>query len=166
MRLILGIITALGLASAAHAQSIGMQVIDTSGALVGTVTAVRGDNIQIKTDKHDALLPRTSFTLSNGKLIFAMTQAQLDQKIYEADAASTKAVAAGASVKGSAGSLVGKIDSVDGGNVTISLTSGKKLPMPVSGVRGNADGTVSVGYTADQLEALVGGAGATSTSGK
>jgi len=143
-----------------------MQVVDTSGALVGTVTAVQGDNVQIKTDKHDALLPKSSFTTSNGKLLFGMTQAQLDQKIEEADAASAKAIAPGATVKGSAGTPVGKIDAVEGGNVTISLASGKKLQMPVTGVRGNADGTVTVGYTAEQLDALVGGAAGTPTSGK
>lgn len=170
MRLILGTFAALGLASAmsspAAAQAIGMQVVDTAGAAVGTVTAVKGDNIQIKTDKHDALLPKASFTIANGKLLFGMTQGQLDQKIEEADAASAKAIAAGATVNGSAGTPVGKIDTVEGGNVTITLTSGKKLQMPVAGVRGNADGTVTVGYTADQIEALVSGATAAPASGQ
>lgn len=170
MRLILRTFVTLGiasgLASAAGAQAVGMQVVDTSGAPVGTVTAVQGDNVQIKTDKHDALLPKSSFTVNNGKLLFGMTQAQLDQKIDEAAAASAKAIAAGATVKGSAGTVVGKIDAVEGGNVTITLASGKKLQMPVSGVRGNSDGTVTVGYTADQLEALVGGANGATTSGK
>lgn len=170
MRLILGTFAALGLASvlpsAAVAQAVGMQIVDTSGAPVGTVTAIQGDNVQIKTDKHDALLPKSSFTLNNGKLLFGMTQAQLDQKIDDADAASAKAVAAGATVKGSAGTPVGKIDAVEGGNVTISLTSGKKLQMPVAGVRGNADGTVTLGYTAEQLDALVSGATGSPASGK
>ena len=170
MRIILGTFAAIGLASvlpsAAAAQSVGMQVVDTSGASVGTVTAIQGDNVQIRTDKHDALLPKASFTLNNGKLLFAMTQAQLDQKIEEADAAAAKAIAAGATVKGSAGTPVGKIDAVEGGNVTITLVSGEKLQMPVAGVRGNADGTVSVGYTAEQLEALISGAPAAPSSGK
>lgn len=170
MRLILGTIAAFGLASAvsspAAAQAVGMQIVDTAGAPVGTVTAVKGDNIQIKTDKHDALLPKSSFTVANGKLLFGMTEAQLDQKIDEADAASAKAIAAGATVNGSAGAPVGKIDGVEGGNVTITLTSGKKLQMPVAGVRGNADGTVTVGYTADQLEALIQSAAATTASGQ
>ena len=170
MRLILGTIAALGLATAvsspAAAQAVGMQVVDTAGAPVGTVTAINGDNIQIKTDKHDALLPKSSFTVANGKLLFGMTQAQLDQKIDEAAAASAKAVAAGATVKGSAGTPVGTIDSVEGGNVTMTLTSGKKLQMPVAGVRGNADGTVTVGYTAEQLEALVSSATPAPSTGK
>jgi hypothetical protein len=143
-----------------------MQVVDTSGAPVGTVTAIQGDNIQLKTDKHEALLPKSGFTLSNGKLLFGMTQAQLDSKIEEASAASAKAIAAGATVKGSAGSDVGKIDSVAGGNVTITLASGKKLQVPASGLRGNSDGTVTIGYTAEQLDALVGGNAAAPKGGK
>lgn len=166
MRLIFGTILIFAMSSAALAQSVGMQIVDTSGAPVGTVTAIQGDNLQIKTDKHDALLPKSSFTLSNGKLLFGMTQAQLDQKIDEADAASAKAIAAGATVKGSGGTAVGKIDAVTGSDVTITLASGKKLQMPVTGVRGNADGTVTVGYTAEQLDALVNGAAPAPNSGK
>jgi hypothetical protein len=170
MRLILGTFAAFGLAVAASspacAQAVGMQVVDAAGGAVGTVTAIQGDNIQIKTDKHDALLPKRSFTLVNGKLLFGMTQAQLDQKIEEADAAAAKAVVTGATVKGSGGTPVGTIDTVAAGNVTIALTSGKKLQMPLSGVRGSPDGTVVVGYTAEQLDALVNGASGAATPGK
>jgi len=167
MRLIFSTFATLGvtLATAAAAQSVGMQVVDTSGAPVGTVTAIHGDNIQIRTDKHDALLPKSGFTLNSGKLLFGMTQAQLDSKIEEATAASAKAIAAGATVNGSAGTPVGKITAVAGSNVTITLASGKQLQVPASGLRGNQDGTVTIGYTAEQLDALVGG-GAASKGGK
>jgi hypothetical protein len=170
MRLITGTIAAVALAIAApaapaFAQSVGMQVVDTAGAPVGTVTAIKGDNIQLKTDKHEALLPKASFTPANGKLLFAMTQAQLDSQIEASAAASQAAIAPGAALKGNAGTEVGKIDSVEDGQATITLTSGKRLRVPVSGLRGNADGTVTIGYTADQLEALV-DAAASSTTGK
>jgi hypothetical protein len=134
-----------------------MQIVDTAGSPVGTVTAIRGDNVQIKTDKHDALLPKASFRVDQGKLVFGMTQAQLDAQIEAAAAASEKAIVAGATVNGSAGTAVGKVDAVDNGQVTITLTSGKRIAVPISGLRGNADGTVTIGYTADQIEALTGG---------
>ena len=134
-----------------------MQVVDTTGAPVGTVTAIKGDNIQIKTDKHEALLPKASFTVNNGKLLFGMTQAQLDAQIEAAAAAGAKAIVAGAAVNGTGGTTVGKIDAVDNGQVTITLTSGKRIQVPSSGLRGNADGTVTIGYTAEQLEALTSG---------
>jgi len=141
-----------------------MQVVDTSGAPVGTVTAIRGDNVQIKTDKHDALLPKASFRVDQGKLIFGMTQAQLDTQIEAATAASEKAIVAGATVNGSAGTAVGKIDAVENGQVTITLTSGKRIGVPISGLRGNSDGTVTIGYTADQIEALTSGSTAAPAS--
>ena len=80
MRLILATFAALGIvvASPSAAQSVGMQIVDTTGAAVGTVTAIQGSNIQVKTDKHEALLPKASFTLANGKLLFGLTQAQLE----------------------------------------------------------------------------------------
>ena len=167
MRLILGTFVALGalVAVPATAQSVGMQVVDASGAPVGTVTAVQDDNIQIKTDKHEALLPKTSFTVDGSKLLFGLTQAQLDSKIEESAAASQKAIVAGATVTGTSGTAVGKIEAVDNGQVTIALTAGKRLQVPVTGLRGNADGTVTIGYTAEQLEALVNG-GTAGTSGK
>ena len=85
MRLILGTFAALGIALAAPAaaQSVGMQVVDTAGAPVGTVTAIQGDNLQVKTDKHEVLVPKASFTLNEGKLLFGLTQAQFNAKIEE-----------------------------------------------------------------------------------
>jgi len=168
MRLILGTFAALGIALAAPAaaQSVGMQIVDTAGAPVGTVTAIQGDNLQVKTDKHEVLVPKASFTLNGGKLLFGLTQAQFNAKIEESAAASAKAIAAGATVNGTAGSAVGKIEAVEGANVTVSLTSGKRIQLAATALRGNADGTVTIGYTAEQLEALVNGSAANATGGK
>lgn len=166
MRLIFGTIAAVGLvvATPAVAQApagvtVGMQVTDSSGGPVGTVTAIQGGNLLIKTDKHEVLLPGTSFTPANGKLLFGMTQAQLDTEIDKSMAAANAAIVAGATVKGTEGAEIGKIDSVADGKVTITLQSGKKIAVPQEGLRGNADGTVAIGYSADQLKALVNGSG-------
>jgi preprotein translocase subunit YajC len=169
MRLILSTIAAVGLAVAAPvaAQSVGMQVVDTAGAPVGTVTAIKGDNLQVKTDKHDALLPKSSFSVSNGKLLFAMTQAQLDAEIEKSLSAANASIVAGATVKGTGGTPVGKIDSIADGKVTIALQSGKKIAVAQDGLRGNPDGTVTIGLSADQLEAQVGsGSAASATTGQ
>ena len=160
MRLIVGTLTAVGiaLASPALAQAgvtVGMQVTDAAGGPIGTVTARKGDNIQIKTDNHDALLPKASFTVSNGKLLLGMTQAQLDAEIEKSLAATNAAIVAGATVKGTGGAKVGTIDSVADGKVTITLENNQKIAVPQEGLRGNADGTVTIGYTAAQLEALL-----------
>jgi hypothetical protein len=176
MRLILGTITALGLAvaapiapAAAQAQAainVGMQVADSTGAAVGSVAAVKGDNLLIKTDKHEVLLPKTSFSVSEGKLLFGMTQAQLNAEIEKSLAAANASITAGAIVKGASGTEVGKIESVEGGNVTIVLQSGTKIQVPEKAVRGAADGSVMIGYTAEQLQALVAGKGGEQSGGQ
>ena len=151
---------ALAVAPPAIAQSVGMQVVDTVGAPVGTVTAIQGDNLQVKTGKHEALLPKASFRADAGKLLFAMTQAQLDAQIEATMASANAAIAAGATVKGAGGTPVGTIDSVADGKVVVALQSGQKVALPANGVRGNPDGTVTLGYSSAQLEALVKGSGA------
>lgn len=159
MRLIISMLAAAGLAGAAPAvaQAIapGMPVTDAAGASVGTVTAVKGDNLLIKTDKHEVLLPKSSFTAGNGKLLFGMTQAQLDAAIEKNMAAASAAVVAGASVKSTDGAAVGTIESVADGKVTIALTSGSKIQIDQNGARGNPDGSVTVGLTSAQLAAQV-----------
>jgi len=182
MRLIVGSLTAVGLMIAAPAVAqaqaaigVGMQITDASGGAVGTVTAVKGDNLLVKTDKHEVLLPKASFAVSDGKLLFGMTQAQLDAEIEKNLAASSAAIVAGATVKGSAGTQVGTIESVAGGKATIALQNGKKIAVPQEGLRGNSDGSATIGYSSEQLEALVGGnapatdsaaSATTNTSGK
>jgi preprotein translocase subunit YajC len=176
MKLKVVMLSALGLALAvpalpAAAQApapitVGMQVTDANGGPVGTVTAIQGDNVLVKTDKHEALLAKTSFTPANGKLLFGMTQAQLNAEIEKGLAAAEASVKAGAAVKGLNGAAIGMIDTADESSVTITLPSGKKVQLARSSVRGNPDGTVTVGITAEQLEAKVQAAEGGSSSGK
>lgn len=146
-------------ALAQGAITVGMQVTDAKGGPVGTVTAIQGDNIKVKTDKLDALLPKASFAVSDGKLLIGMTQAELDAAIEKSLAAADASVKAGATVNGPNGAAVGTIDSVTADGVAIKLLSGKMVQVPRTGVRGNADGTVTIGVTADELEAQLKQAG-------
>lgn len=170
MRLIVGTLTAVGLLVAAPAVAqqgaakIGMQVTDTSGAPVGSVVGIKGTNLLVRTDKHDALLPASSFRAEKGKLLFGMTQAQLDAQIEQSLAAASSAIVAGATVKGLSGTPVGTIESVADGKATIALQDGKKIAVPQTGLRGNADGSVTIGYSAEQLEAMLQGASAAKDS--
>jgi len=171
MRLIVGTLTALGLFVAAPAVaqvpagiSIGMKVIDASGAPVGTVVGIKDSNLLVRTGKHEALLPSSSFTVDKNKLLFGMTQAQLDSQIEQSLSAASASIVAGAAVKGLAGTPVGTIESVADGNVTIALQDGKKIAVPQNGLRGNSDGSVTIGYSAEQLQALVQGEAAADAS--
>jgi hypothetical protein len=142
-------------AQAAASITVGMQVTDTNGAPVGTVTAIQGDNLVVKTDKHEAMLGKASFTPANGKLLFGMTQAQLNAEIEKGMAAANASVVAGATVKGADGAVLGKLDSVDSDSATVKVESGQLVKLTRSGVRGNADGTVTIGLTQEQLKAQI-----------
>lgn len=148
----------------AFAQSIGMQVTDTKGGTVGTVTGLNGDNVMVKTDKHEVLLPKNSFTPNNGKLLFGMTQAQLNAQIEQSTSAASAAMVAGATITGLQGTPLGTLDKIDAANATIKLATGQSVTVPVTGLRGNADGTVTLGMTAEQLKAAVDEAGAEGAS--
>ena len=121
--LALALPVAPALAQPKQAITVGMQVTDTTGGPVGTVTSIQGDNLLVKTDKHEALLPKAGFTPNAGK--------------------------------GLGGTEIGKIDSVTNSDVVIALPSGKKVQLARTGVRGNPDGTVTVGLTSQQLDAQV-----------
>lgn len=131
----------------------GMQVLDPSGGNVGIVTGIKGDHLVLKTHKHEVQLPLTSFTAHEGKLLFAMTAAELDAETDKAMAEANAAVAVGAQVYGSDGSLAGQIDAIDDSLVTVKLASGKTVRLPRSGVFGSQNGAV-LGITTAKLNEL------------
>jgi preprotein translocase subunit YajC len=149
--------SAFALSTPAFAQAIapGMQVVDSAGAAVGTVKSVDGDNVLVKTDKHEVQIPKTSFAVDAGKLLFGMTQEQLNAAAEKSMATANASIVAGATVKGIGGSEIGKIDSVADGKVTIALSAGQKIQVPDSGVRGNPDGTVTIGFSSAQIQDLI-----------
>ncbi len=148
----------LALAGPAFAQAggfaVGAQVVDSSGNPVGTVTAVNGDVVTVKTDKLDANLGKASFAQQDGKLYIGMTQAELNALVEKDKAAAEASLAVGAPVKGTAGTEVGTIEAIDAEFVTLKLTSGKSIRIPRSGIVGSANGAV-IGLTAVELEAQV-----------
>lgn len=160
MKLVLRSIAVASLIAAAPtapvlAQSVGQSVVDTTGAPVGTVVSVDGANVVVKTDKHQVALPKTSFTPNEGKLFFGMTQAQLNAEIEKTQAEAAKAVASGAVVKGSSGTVVGTIDAVDAEFVTLKLQSGSLIRLPRNAVAGSPNGDVVIGMTAEELQSQV-----------
>ena len=132
--------------------TVGMQIVDAKGSAVGTVTGVTGDLIVVKTDRHEVSLPKASFTVDQGKLLFGMTQAELNALTDKSLVAAAAALVAGATVKGPGGESVGTIESIDTEFATIKLSSGKQVRVPRSGLGGSADGAM-IGMTAAQLEA-------------
>ena len=135
---------------------VGMPVVDVQGGAVGVVTAVAADSVTVKTDKHEAQLPRTSLTVSEGKALFGLTQAELNASVERSlAAAAMAALKVGAAVKETSGASVGTIDAIEADNVTIKLASGLRISVPRSGIAAAADGTGVIGISAAQLEAQV-----------
>lgn len=140
-------------AQAAPSVSPGMLVVDPSGASVGTVVSVNGQQLVVKTDKHEVQLPATSFTASEGKLLFALTQAQLNAQTDQALTEANAKLASGATVYGQAGTAAGTIEAIDDTTVTVKLTSGKLIRMPRNAIAPGRDGAV-LGVSAAELEKL------------
>jgi preprotein translocase subunit YajC len=145
-------LSAAGAATPAEVKA-GMQVVDPAGGAVGTVTSVTADNLVLKTDKHELALPLSSFTASEGKLLFGMTAAELNAEADKQLAAAQAAVAVGAQVYGSDGTLAGQIEAIDTEFVTIKLSGGEIVRLPRSGVGGSDKGAV-VGITTAELGKL------------
>ncbi len=135
---------------------VGMAVVDSQGGAVGTITAVSADTLTVKTTRHQAELPKSSLTISEGKALFGMTQAELEASIERTLAAKAEAaLKVGATVKGKDGASVGTIDALDAGNVTIRLASGPRISIPRSGIAVDAEGNGAIGLTAAELEAQI-----------
>ena len=142
------------LGQAAGGFAVGTEVTDANGGAVGTVTAVNGDVITIKTDRLETNLSKSSFAESEGKLLVGVTQAELNAAIEKDKAVAEASLAVGAPVKDSAGAAAGTIDAIDAEFVTIKLASGKSIRIPRTGIAGSANGAV-IGLTAADLEAQV-----------
>ena len=156
MRLLVALASAaLFAASPAFAQAdgfaVGTEVLDSSGNAVGTVTAVSGDVVTVKTDKLDANLGKASFAQQDGKLYIGMSQADLNAAVESDKAAAEASLAVGAAVKDSAGAAAGTIEAIDAEFVTLKLASGKSVRMPRNGIAGSSAGAV-VGLSAAELE--------------
>ena len=131
--------------------AVGAQVLDGSGNPVGTISAVNGDVVTIKTDKLDANLGKASFAQQDGKLYIGMSQADLNAAVEKDKAAAEASLAVGAPVKDSAGADSGTIEAIDAEFVTLKLASGKSVRIPRNGIAGSANGAV-VGLSAADLE--------------
>lgn len=147
----------LGLAAPALAQvAAGSKVVDTSGADVGTITAVNGANVTLKTDKHEVSIPASSFTKGDNGYLFGMTRDQLNAEVDKTMAAAEALVTVGATIKDTAGGTVGTIEALDAEYVTVKLAN-SSVKLPRNAVAATPGGPV-IGTTAAELEAQAGAA--------
>lgn len=136
----------------------GANVVDTTGGEVGTVTGLQGDNVVLKTDKHEVALPKASFTVTDKGLLFALTRAQLNAEVDKTLAAQGPLLSTGAMVHDPQGGVVGTVESFDDQFATLKLPN-SSVKLPVSAFARGPNGPV-IGETAASLEAKVSGASA------
>ncbi|HET9640182.1 MAG TPA: hypothetical protein VFP12_13345 [Allosphingosinicella sp.] len=157
LNLVIGLALAAVSIPATAAVTAGAIVKDTAGGEVGTILKVEGNQLVLKTDRHEVRLPVASFTATESGALFGMTRAQLNAEVDKAEAAAAAQIVAGATVKGPTGAEVGKIEAVDAQFVTLKLASGATVRAPRTAFAGGPAGPVT-SLTADQLEAAAKGA--------
>jgi hypothetical protein len=152
------------MAQAAQAQPtlrVGATVKDPQGGTVGTITAIEGANLTLRTDRHEVRLPTSSFTATQEGALFAMTQAQLNAAVEQAQAQAAAAFVVGAQVKDSAGAFVGTVQALDAQTVTVQMGA-QEVRLPRSSLAGR-NGVLVSGATLAQLQAAASSATAAST---
>lgn len=132
--------------------TVGASVKDAGGGEVGTVTAVNGQTATVRTDRHEVQLPVGSFTPHQGVLLIGLTRDQLNAEVEKSTAAARAMLAPGVAVRGSAGTIVGTLEAIDGQFATLKLTSGKVVRVPRAGIAPGQGGAV-VGISAADLNA-------------
>jgi len=135
----------------------GSKVVDTAGGEVGTVTAVQGDNLVVKTNKHEVALPKASFRATDKGLLFALTQDQLNAKVEEQLAAQGPLLSTGATVYDPQGGVVGTVQEFDEQFATLKLPN-TTVKLPVAAFARGPNGPI-IGETAASLEAKASSAG-------
>jgi hypothetical protein len=136
-------------APAAAAVTVGANVVDATGAPVGTIESVSGGNAVLSTGVAKAAIPVGSFAKGPNGLVVGITKADLEAKV----AAATKPtdIAAGMAISGPGGAAVGKVDAVSGDMVTVA-TANSKAQLPKTAFAQGPNGLV-IGMTADQIDA-------------
>lgn len=130
---------------------VGATVTDTAGGTVGTITAVNGATVTLRTDKHEVPIPVGSFAVSGTQVVFGMTRDQLNAAVEQAMAASQAAFAVGAQVHDRDGVLVGTVAALDADVVTVQMDT-QRVRLPRSALAGSANGLVT-GATIAELRA-------------
>lgn len=143
----------LFLATAAAAQSlaVGTTVTDPQGGEVGTITAIDGDNVLLRTDRHEVRLPASSFTATATGALFAVSRDQLNADLDRMKAQARAAFVVGANVHDRGGALVGPITVLDAESVTVRIGDGI-VRLPRAAVVAGQQGLV-VGATLAELQA-------------
>ena len=149
--------SALARRQPAAAITVGTNVVDDAGNPVGNIVSIEGSDVIVRTDRHEARIPRSSLWVNRGRVVLSMTRAQLNAAVerlapppVQAQTAPVQ-LAPGVVVRGAEGAVAGTIEAVEQDAVTLRLTSGQSVNIPRSAVGATAQGGV-IGITAEELQ--------------
>lgn len=168
IHMILGLMAASGGAMGAIAQTpppataaaqlkVGATIYDTAGAEVGTVDSMTADSVVVSTGTNKVAIPPTSFGPGANGPVLAATRAQLDaaagQAAGAAKAALTAKLVPGAEIRGSGGTVIGTVKTIEGDLVLVETPKGE-VRVPSAGFTVGASGLV-LGMSAADFDAAV-----------
>lgn len=146
---------------AAAAPAVGDTVLDSAGATIGTVESVTPQAVTINAGSYKVPVPPTAIGKSEKGWSMAMTKAQVDSAVQQAQAASTSQVksqlVAGTAVKTSDGGQAGTVKEADAQYVTLTTAKGD-VKLPVNAVGASPEGGLALGMTQAQFDAAISGA--------
>jgi hypothetical protein len=154
----------LPFAAPAGAQTIdvGDTVKDPQGGDVGTVESVDGEYVVVRTDRHAARLPVTSFTPTEDAVLFGLTRDELNTQLDQAIAQAQQAITVGAMVHDRDGVAIGPVESADAELVTIKLGE-QPIQLPRAAVAPGQNG-LRIGATIAELRAQIAAATASASA--
>ena len=148
-----GALVAMTPLSPAFAQA--LEIVDPTGATVGTVIAFDAEagTLTVKTDKHEVVLPKESFTPNGETMMFAMTQAQLNAEVEKGAKMLADTVSVGREVRDADLQPAGTIEAMTDDAVMVRLTNNTVVAVPTNGITPHLDGAI-LGYRNADLEPL------------
>lgn len=153
------IITALGvgalvaIAPVTPAMAQALEVVDPNGNTVGTVIKFDAEAglLTVKTDKHEVILPKTSFRPNGETMLFAMTQAELNAEVERGQKELAETASVGREVRDADLQPAGTIEAETAETFLIRLTNNTVVAVPKNGITPHLDGAI-LGYRNADLE--------------
>jgi hypothetical protein len=139
--------------AAAQSVQAGATITDPQGGEVGTVVRVEGDNLVLRTDRHEVRLPVASFTATDEAVLFAMTRAELNASVDQALAQARQAISVGTMVYDRDGAPIGPVEETDETTITVKLDE-QPIRVPRTAVAPAPDG-VRIGSSLAELRAQI-----------
>ena len=148
--------------------TVGAKIYGPDGAEVGTIKSVDGDAVVVDTGNLTAALPASSFAKGEKGPTLGWNKAELEAAVTEANQAAEAKLAAAlvpeTEVYSSDAVLLGKVESIDGDNVVVTLESGP-VALPKAQMAMQADKLTVLATAADVQAAAAAATGGDTAQG-